>query len=646
MDSKEAEDAMIKSYAKEHSVTLEEAARIFWANFKRKSEQTIQTSDPYTLNAVRPAGEPGEMSLIEVERSKTERFRMELEQKRLDIEQKKIDAEIRKAELAEKKIEADAKTAREKIEAEVKTAKEKLEADERWREKEAARKEKEDERKADEHREEMRLQREQQREDAIYNKLMLQLSTGDKKPNEVMELLKSQNEKDKELIKANADKDKEYYKTLSDSREKDRDREMQWKTAIAELESNKEIELAKLRAEDPRAASASEVLIAELREGFQGLATQLQGKSGGDILEHVKKYNEFNKTIVEAAMPILRSQGFDENQLAKVRTQVGLEEKKQEGVLEKVGGFIWKQIEGKIQEATTEVKKVEGAPSGLEPLNQQAAQQAEERRLQEAKIKAEEAERMKKEQEAQALKLTNEYNTKNAELDALKKGLEERKGLIELAMQIGIVVDPALTNEQLMANIQKRDNLLSKALEIGITPDLSMTDEQIFDVIERHEAAIEQQITKQEQAAAAIESPKPEKSGPAPVVAEHIVQVQKSIKGPQGTEGIIQDAQLVAEEVTEIPKPDVIEQKKKKSKKEKATRRAVKKFTVTLEDGTSLGEFEAATAHGAAIKSNPGGTKENPVKVKVQGEGSETTEYTAYRDEKNHMIVKKPEVQP
>jgi hypothetical protein len=85
---------------------------------------------------------------------------------------------------------------------------------------------------------------------------------------------------------------------------------------------------------------------------------------------------------------------------------------------------------------------------------------------------------------------------------------------------------------------------------------------------------------------------------------------------------------------------------KKKQPDEGGQTRAAKKlrkFTVTKDDGTPLGEHEATSAHLAAMKAQPEGTRDNPVKVTVQEAGSDkTTGYVAYRDESNHMIIKKP----
>jgi len=64
-----------------------------------------------------------------------------------------------------------------------------------------------------------------------------------------------------------------------------------------------------------------------------------------DFMAQIDQHNKFQESLIRAAMPILKAQGLSEEQMQKVKQQVGMEEKRQEESISKLwdlGKTVWK----------------------------------------------------------------------------------------------------------------------------------------------------------------------------------------------------------------------------------------------------------------------------------------------------------------
>lgn len=574
MDTREAMDAFCKAFSTANNVTIEEAARVFKEKFMRKEEYIPQI--PRVFDPNRPVGEPGEMAAIESERAKTERLRMEMEQKRLDADQKRLDAEDRKLVLAEKKLDQE----QELKKLELKQEKEfKERVLEQQKQTEDRRFELEKERNATER--------------------MIQLQSIGKKPDDMIEFLKSQNEKDKEAIKASAERDKEFYKNIMESKDNERDREYEYKKELAKIEADREVEMEKLRqTTDSETSSSTEAVVSMLAEKLDGFAAQNSKISNAD--DFVKKMEEYNKmqdTVVKSSLNILKARGFSEEQLAVVKSAVSSEEDRQKSTIGKVwevGKEIWKQIEPRILPP--------------EPTPEQALAQ-QHHAVEQQRLAREREEKLRKDVEIEARRLT----TENAVLEQEKARLSQIEE----------------TNRSLQQKYyEQRNILINKAMDIGVPVNDEMSNEQIFMAIEQRESEIERQHKanaeraeraarereNQEQVAAAIESEQ---------IAETAEKIEPAVE-PEKPD-VKPDEIEAAPEVLEKEAPGR-KKKKTKSGKDKV------KYTIYREDGTEIAQVESNNHKNAGLKvaNTLNGTPENPVRIKVSSESGEEKLYDAY----------------
>lgn len=567
----------IKAYAEKKGITPTEALLEFKKNFLHRSEvvemMQKKAQPPRVIDLSSPAGscERDETNVIFSEQAKVEMKRLELEQKRIDADQKRLDLEMRKQELAEKKLDMDERLRREEIKVD--------------------------------------------RDRAATERLILLANSSGKKPDEMMEVYKEQNKSTRE-----------FYDKALQLKDSERDREMAWKKELAQIEADRDVELAKIKEEaDAETASQMDTLVEKMDEKFGLKVGDLKATSSADdFVSKMKEYKKMQDEFLGLTFDTLEARGFDKDQLAVMKKAAKIEEKKQEGTVDKLwelGKKIWKDyVEPEVDKAKKELEQ----PPALT-----ASQTEEQRRAEEARVRkeVEEAERLAEQNAVLKQQLENE-----------KKGLalqRQRQGLEARAAELGMTFDPALTDqrlydliveqEQLIDQVhQERQKLEDKAREIGLAFDPSMTNKELFDAIEKHEAISERerQIDKNNEAL--------------------------RDKGLHGQEGIIEESGVevpgakAGDEIDE--KPEELKPRphglKKKQKKE-ATKR-VKKFLVTKDDGTLLGNFEAVSAYGAALKLPViGGT--DPVKIKVQEEGSDkTVDYEVYTDGKNRQKVRKP----
>lgn len=570
----ESMNEYIHAYAEKKGITVTEALLEFKKNFVTRSEVADTAlgrggpKPPVIIDQGRQ-GEFGDMAAFYESQAKVELKKLELEERRIETERKKAENEERKFALEERKVESAERLAREKAD-----------------------------REETYHKDEMRIERER----ASTERTLLFANLSGKKGDDLTEYLKSQGERDKDI-----------YKTLLDSKDNERDREMEWKKALAEIEAKRETDLAKIRQEkDAGTASQTEVLIETLGEKFDKFIEVTKGGSGSSPDDWTKKFDDFQKIqdgVVRASMGILKARGFSEEQLKTIDSAVSSEKERQTSTLDKLwdlGKKVWKEIEPHAEQAKRELDAVERAPSGFEKTG--------------TGISKAEEERIRRETEEKAKRLQFD----NASLEEEKKRLlaqrERRRALEARAIEIGIVFDPAATSDEQLINaiqnqellisqvLQEREKLILKANELGIAIDPAATNEQIFDVVEQAEALRDRERREKEEEAKSIAAlHENEKAGPAK-------EEPKEEKSPR------------ADAIPEIkPRAERIAEKMEKPKKKPAKKAGeLQKFLITKIDGMEVGEIEAGDAKGAALKvaKSLDGTREAPIRIKVTERGT------------------------
>ena len=575
------------------------------------------------INGQKVAGE--DAYTVYSEQTKVELRRLDLQQKQLEAEQKRLDAEIRKQEYLDKKLETEEKMQREKLDREEKMQREKLDREEKLR------------------REEIQLQRSQKEEDSKVERdrahteklIMLSTLTGKKgAPDELMDYLKSQSESTKEFYKYQGESQKGMYETLLKTKETERDREWEWKKELATIEAEREVELAKLRQDDTKAANSTEILLEMLGEKFEALGNKLSANPTDDFTAQVDRHNKFQQSLINAAMPILKAQGLSEESLEKVRAQVGMEEKRQESGISKlydVGKLIWKNY---VEPAADKAQKELSAPPPEVPPEVQ--------------------ERIRRETAAKATQMQQEN-------DILQKQLEvEKKRIYDLQ--------------------ENRSKLESTARALGIIYNDTMTNDDLFNVIEHFEAGIEREIEREREEALETYQPQTLSRMQASAITDP-VQLEDPITDPvqlqpedpiTDTDQPIEENQIIETEHNQHPPPSSIEEellqepevsdatsefikemqgsekvdtptpskpaferteKDEPQKPSKKSRNKKSKHNYTVTDGNQTINIEAGNHHGAALSAAnkfEGGSAEKPSKVTVTDDGGIIKQYEIY----------------
>lgn len=564
----------IKAYAEKKGITQTEAMLEFKKNFLHRSEivdMMQKHRPPHIIDLNSPAGpmESEDTKVIYSEQAKIEMKRLELEQKRIDAEQKRLDLETRKQDLAEKKLDMEERLRREEIKVD--------------------------------------------RDRAATERLILLSNSSGKKPDEMMDLLKEQSKNTKD-----------FYDRALQLKDSERDREMTWKKELAQIEADRDIELAKIKEEaDAETAGQMELLINKMDEKFGTKVADLKSTSSADdFVTKMEEYKKMQDKFLSLTFDALEARGFDKDQLSLMKKAAKIEEKKQEGTVDKLydlGKRFWKDyVEPEMDKAKKE----------LEPPPTDQAQTEEQRRAEEEQVRKE-VEARERQLAAENAKLHQELeNEKNAlALQRMRQGLENRAAGLEIPF------DQSTTNQQLYDLIvqqeqlqdpiyQERQKLEAQAREMGLDFDPSMTNAQLFDAIEKHEAIMERERQ----------------------IAKNNVELEA--KGLQESTVIEAESEIEilgndnVEEVAVEPENKPQKPKNKNKKEEQESR--LKKFLITRDDGSLLGDFEAKNAFGAAMKLPViDGTK--PVKIKVQEEGgNKVMEYEVYTDGKNRQRVRKP----
>ncbi len=631
MDTREAMDAFCKAYSTANSVTIEEAARIFKEKFARVEELPLPIA---TELRPRPMGEPGEMAAIESERGKIERLRMEMEQKRLDAEERKLVSEERKLALAEKKLDQ---------EQDLKKLELKQEKD--LKERALEQQKSIEERRADIDKDRAATER----------LILLSNLSGGKKGggDEMLEFLKLQSQSTSDYYKAQGESTKGLYETLLQTKNQERDKEYEWKKELARIEADREVEMAKLRVEDPKAANGTEVLVDFLGEKFETLGKQLSTNPQNDFLAQVEAHNKFQESLIKAAMPIFKAQGLSEEQLQKIKDQVGMEEKRQEGTLDKLFGLYKRYIEPAVDKAS---KELDAAPSGFEQNT----------------ISPEVEKRIRAETEAKARQMEEENALLQQQLEEEKKRIqviiEERRGLETRAIDLGIKYDDVVTNEQLFYAIEQQEAINEQYKQSqdreerarrAIIPQ--QVEGQVHEAQSKTKSWDElnpmMQAPDSSVPGSAIVTKPPQETDPAQTPDDPpdqgTIDIQEELARPRETSpeteefinGFIPQSRIHAhepeapQEPSEPQKPEVKKQRKARTTKKDKTGRAVFKVT----DGTNIVEVEALNHKGAALSVTNQfvGTEEQPVRLTVTNEGGEERQYDTFNEERESTKGKK-----
>jgi len=605
---------LARALSKEEGITELEALTKIKKEFMDRDE-TAETIKGMAMPRIVDFGGNGQKVAVEdayavySEQTKVELRRLDLQQKQLEAEQKRLDAEIRKQEYLDKKLEIEEKMQREKLDREEKMQREKLDREEKM------------------HREEIQLQRSQKEEDSKVERdrahteklIMLSTLTGKKgAPDELMDYLKSQSESTKEFYKYQGESQKGMYETLLKTKETERDREWEWKKELATIEAEREVELAKLRQDDTKAANSTEILLEMLGEKFEVLGNKLSANPTDDFTAQVDRHNKFQQSLINAAMPILKAQGLSEESLEKVRAQVGMEEKRQESGISKlydVGKLIWKNY---VEPAADKAQKELSAPPEVPPEIQE-------------RIRRETAEK------ATQMQQDNEILQKQLEV--------EKKRIYDLQ--------------------ENRSRLESTARALGLIYNDTMTNDDLFNVIEHFEAGIEREIERERKEAhqpqitdgpdisgglyqPQIIDPEDPITDPVQLIEENpIIETEHNqhpppssieeelLKKPEVSDATLEFIKTQGSEKVHIPSKPALERTEKDEppqKPPKKSRNKKSKHNYTITDGNQTINIEAGNHHGAALSAANKfeGSVEKPSKVTVTDDAGQIKQYEVY----------------
>jgi len=552
------------------------------------------------INGQKVAGE--DAYTVYSEQTKVELRRLDLQQKQLEAEQKRLDAEIRKQEYLDKKLETEEKMQREKLDREEKMQREKLDREEKLR------------------REEIQLQRSQKEEDSKVERdrahteklIMLSTLTGKKgAPDELMDYLKSQSESTKEFYKYQGESQKGMYETLLKTKETERDREWEWKKELATIEAEREVELAKLRQDDTKAANSTEILLEMLGEKFEALGNKLSANPTDDFTAQVDRHNKFQQSLINAAMPILKAQGLSEESLEKVRAQVGMEEKRQESGISKlydVGKLIWKNY---VEPAADKAQKELSAPPPEVPPEVQ--------------------ERIRRETAAKATQMQQENDILQKQLEVEKKRIydlqENRSKLESTARALGIIYNDTMTNDDLFNIIEHFEAGIEREIERERKEALETYQPQIIDPVQLEDPITDtDQLIEENQIIETEHNQHP----PPPSFEEEL------LKEPEVSDATLEFIKTQGSEKVDTPLKPALERTEKDElpqKPPKKSRNKKSKHNYTVTDGNQTINIEAGNHHGAALSAAnkfEGASAEKPSKVTVTDDAGQIKQYEVY----------------
>ncbi len=432
--------------------------------------------------------------------------------------------------------------------------------------------------------------------------------------------------------------------------------------ALAKILSEKEINTARIEHEKEIAASRIEMEqkhLAQKVDFDQKLLLIQANKTGtGDMFEQINQVNKLEQTFSDRMIARAEALGVDAATLKKITGSSKSEGFNFNKLLDLAAPFI--ETAGKKQQ------EIQNIPSGLEksqqiqssqeppqqqnqgPTSEQIAQQREyERRI------AAEQERIKTE----VIKKQEENAKLQAQLDQEKHTFAQRQQLEDRAIQLGIAINPTMTDRQISDLIVRqefiyeqgraqRDKLDAHAISIGITPDPSWTNETLFDMIEDREAEIGQSRAEGLKKEQEVLNEQKEQAEREKLISRaldlgipfnrdisnsHLRElVGKWEKDSEYTPAATADEPEALPVVlaVAVPEPTPTKQKQKKPRKEKAAQVAkkelkdLKTFTVLMDDQerTFIKELKAKSPRSAAllIAKNFKGSLDNPVRIIIK----------------------------
>lgn len=542
--------------------------------------------------------------------STLEMRRLELEEDRLKIEQRRYDADQRREDAAAQERKDDMNIQRERLVFEREQARMSQELK----------------------RDEMKLERESARADQKFSQL---LALGQGKGSD--ELAK--------MIENQSTAQQNYFKEINTVKDNERKHTDQLRTDMAKIESDRDVELAKLKStSDQSTADAIDALVTKMDENFQGIMNT-SSDDGEDFLDkynkEIEKVNKFQKNLTEAGLKTLESNGVDVEQLKKAHNIASSSE---ESTLDKIIGVGKDLYEKAIKPGMEEAAKNgsgsgTNAPSGLETAFETPDTDMEDR--------------IRAEQEAR------EQNNQLAlqENAALKLELEQYETtLYNKARQYGISTQ-GISLEELESIVKQYETIMSTMFNsapqtksiIGMrhmASDLKIstngkTVAQVEAEVIQAQQKIEQQLDElpdyvpepdhdlaPEPTPVITQKPDPE---PPSQAVEPSETTHEPVIEPEPAE--VPAPEKTIDHKTDTQKPPSIKRSvtaRHSTDVKKTTKQNLKKFTTS--DGTVK---EGKTPHSVAMKmaKDLGGTTDSPAIVELTDEEGNTFVYETRMDE-------------
>ena len=631
---------LAKSLSQAEGITEDKAIQIIRDGFTLNSElhtkipqlqpqyQTPlpQSSLETAANLIAKRSAQYDASKSESQASTLEMRRLELEEDRLKIEQRRYDTDQRREDAIAQERKDNLTMQRDRLVFEREQAK----MDQEIR------------------RDEMKLERESARADQKFTQMLALGQGSGKGSEEFMKIMENQN-----------NSQQKYFTELNTVKDNERKHTDQLRTDLAKIESDRDVELAKLKtSSDQSTADAIDTLVTKMDENFQGMMER-PNNDGEDFLDkyntEIEKVNKFQKNLTEAGLKTLKSQGVDVEALEKAHNITSTSE---ESTLDKIIGVGRDLYEKTIKPGMEEAAKNgsgsgTNAPSGLETAFETPDTEMEDR--------------IRAEQEAR------EQNNQLAlqENEALKRELEQYETtLYNKARQYGISLN-GISLEELESIIKQYETIMSTpfnsapqtnsilgmrnmASELKINTNGKTVAQVEAEVIQAQQK-IEQQLDElpdyvPEQGHDLAPEPipvvtqEPEPEPPAQAIEPIPISVIDQDAHEPDSETIHEP--VIEPEPAEVPSPEKTIDHKTDTQKppgikrsvtakhstdvKKATKQPLKKFTTS--DGTVR---EGKTPHSVAMKmaKDLGGTTNSPAIVELTDEEGTIFVYETRMDE-------------
>lgn len=572
-----------------------------------------QSSLETAANLIAKRSAQYDASKSESQASTLEMRRLELEEDRLKIEQRRYDTDQRREDAIAQERKDDLTMQRERLAFEREQARMSQEI----------------------RRDEMKLERETARADQKFTQMLALGQGSGKGSEEFMKMMENQN-----------NSQQKYFTELNTVKDNERKHTDQLKTDLARIESDRDVELAKLKASSDQSTSdAIDTLVKKMDENFQGLMNTPSGDGDGeDFLDkyntQIEKVNQFQENLTKAGLRTLQSQGVDVEALKKAHN---IASDSEESTLDKIIGVGKDLYEKTIKPGMEEAAKNgsgsgTNAPSGLETAFETPDTEMEDR--------------IRAEQEA------GEQNNQLAlqENAALIRELEQYETtLYDKARQYGISLN-GISLEELESIIKQYETIMSTpfnsapqtnsiigmrrmASELKINTNGKTVAQVEAEVIQAQQK-IEQQLDElpdyipeqdhnlaPEPIPVVTQEPKPEPPvqavEPSETTHEPVIEPETEVPAPKKT----------IDHKTDTQKPPGIKRSvtaKHSTDVKKTTKQPLKKFTTS--DGTVK---EGKTPHSVAMKmaKDLGGTTDSPAIVELTDEEGNTFVYETRMDE-------------